>query len=90
MSNMSRIAELIESLPPDLQQKVEEYARSLIGNQQPNAERYLKLDWAGSAWDPHDTRTSVEIQHDVLKEWEKMAMDEVSPEEDDTPDVPGR
>lgn len=77
---MTRLLELIESMPPDLQQKVEDYARSLLPFRRPSPPPQGKLTdgWAGGLRDLGKSVGSVELQHQILKERERMAMGSVS------------
>ena len=65
------LEELIRSLPADLQQEVFNYAKYLSDTRAPKPKHKLKFDWAGGLSDLRDQFTSVELQHDILKNWDE-------------------
>ena len=65
---MKSIEDKIKALPPELQQEVEDLVESLMRKQQRSGGQ-LKLDWRGALRELRDRYTSVELQHEILKEW---------------------
>jgi hypothetical protein len=66
---MKSIEALIRELPPDLQQEVEDFIRSIIRKRKRTTGRQLSLSWRGALSDLRDKYTSVELQHEILKHW---------------------
>ncbi len=64
------LEELIHSLPAELQQEVFNYAKYLADTKVSKPKHKLKFDWAGGLSDLRDQYTSVELQHDILSEWD--------------------
>jgi len=65
---------LVDKLPPELQQEVHDFARYLLETKakpkpRRKQSRRLKLDWRGALRDERDRYTSVELQHDTLERW---------------------
>ncbi len=58
------LVEMIESLPPELQQEVKEFVEELRRREQKQRQR-LKLTWRGALRDLRDRYTSVELQHQI-------------------------
>ena len=71
---MRSLKDLIEQLPPELQEEVRDFIEFLLERKarRPKAEKKgeLKLDWRGALRDLRDKYTSVELQHKVLKWWD--------------------
>lgn len=69
------LEEIIKKLPPEDQKVVEGVARLLLErgvfSLKRNKARQLKLNWRGGLKDLRDKYTSVELQHQILKEWDK-------------------
>jgi len=65
---MKSIEDKIKALPPELQQEVEDFVESLMREQR-KFDSQLKLDWRGALRELKDQYTSVELQHEILKEW---------------------
>lgn len=65
---MPTLEEKIRALPPESQQKVEDFLDSLLSEKKVTEKRQLKLDWKGGLKHLRDKYTSVELQHKVL-EW---------------------
>lgn len=63
---MSKIAEMVQELPPDLQQEVEDYVQFLLEKKARKHKGRMKLDWRGALRDMKDEYTSVELQHKAL------------------------
>ena len=75
---MTRLGKLIRSMPPEAQRKVEDYAQSLVVGPSAGgheASRKLSLGWAGSLSHLHDRFTSVELQHDALRQWGRAGLE---------------
>ena len=70
---MQTLKELIEQLPPELQQEVRDFVEFLLERRAAKlkAEKTgeLKLDWRGALRDLRGKYTSVELQHKVLEWW---------------------
>lgn len=64
-----KIVEMIQELPPELQQEVEDFVQFLIEKRTRKPKGQLKLDWRGALRDLRDQYTSVELQHKVLEWW---------------------
>lgn len=60
---MSRLEELIQQLPPRLNQEVEEYVQSLLHKGNSVKPLPARLEWRGALRDLRDQFTSVELQH---------------------------
>ena len=69
---MQSLKELIDQLPPELQEKVRDFVKFLLEKKvakfRAKKEGELKLDWRGALRDLRDKYTSVELQHKAL-EW---------------------
>ena len=69
---MQTLKELIEQLPPELQQEVQDFVEFLLEKRAAKlkAEKRgeLKLDWRGALRDLRDKYASVELQHKII-EW---------------------
>ena len=70
---MQTLKELIEQLPPELQQEVRDFVEFLLERRAAKlkAEKRgkVKLDWRGALRDLRGKYTSVELQHKVLEWW---------------------
>ncbi len=69
MVNKRTLKELIEQLPPDLEQEVRDFVEFLLERHGAKSKGELKLDWRGALRDLKDKYTSVELQHKVLEWW---------------------
>jgi hypothetical protein len=65
---MESIEELMEKLPPDLQQEVRDFARFLVEKRAKPKRKKLRLTWAGGLREFRDQYTSLELQNKSL-EW---------------------
>lgn len=65
---MQTLKELIEQLPPDLQQEVKDFVEFLLQKRGRKPRGRPKFDWAGALKDLRDRYTSVELQHKIV-EW---------------------
>jgi hypothetical protein len=69
---MQTLKELVDQLPPELQQEVRDFVEFLLERRvaKLKAKRgELKLDWRGALRDLRDKYTSVELQHKLLEWW---------------------
>lgn len=70
MNGMStNLKELIEKLPPNLQEEVRDYMEFLIEKKLEKAKGRLRLDWAGGLREYRDQYTSLELQKKALEWW---------------------
>jgi hypothetical protein len=67
------LAAKIETLPPALQQEVEDFVDFLHSKYAPRKKGNMKLDWRGGLADLKDEYSSVELQHEGLRQWEERA-----------------
>ncbi|MGB9774971.1 MAG: DUF2281 domain-containing protein [Anaerolineae bacterium] len=61
------LVEMIEALPPELQQEVREFVHSLV-KRTPRPVRRLRQDWAGALREYRDRYTALELQKQAT-EW---------------------
>jgi hypothetical protein len=71
---MTALMEVVEQLPPELQQEVEDFARFLLETKVGAARRELRprrlhLSWAGDLAAYRDKFTSLELQKKSLDWW---------------------
>lgn len=67
---MTSLEEMIQQLPPELRQEIEDFAQLLIEKRERRPKKPMKLDWFGGLADLRDQHTSIELQHGTLKVWE--------------------
>ena len=65
---MQTLKELIEKLPPELQEEVRDFVEFLLERRAMRPKRKPKFDWAGALRDLRDCYSSVELQHKIA-EW---------------------
>lgn len=65
---MQTLKELIDQLPPELQQEVRDFAEFLLEKKAKKAGRKLRQDWAGALREYKGQYTSLELQKKAL-EW---------------------
>ena len=65
---MQTLKELIEQLPPELQQEVREFVEFLLERKVRKRGRKLRQDWAGALRKYRNQYTSLELQKKAL-EW---------------------
>lgn len=66
---MKRLEELVQELPPELQQEVYDFARFLLETKdKPRRKGKLRLTWAGGLRKYRDRYTSLDLQRKAL-EW---------------------
>jgi hypothetical protein len=67
------LKELIDQLPPELQQEVRDFVEFLLEKKVLRSKREkkgeLRLDWRGALRELRDKYTSVELQHKILEWW---------------------
>jgi len=63
------LKELVEQLPPELQQEVKDFVEFLLERRVAKQKGELKLSWRGALRDLRDKYTSVQLQHKVLEWW---------------------
>ncbi|RMF93227.1 MAG: DUF2281 domain-containing protein [Nitrospinota bacterium] len=63
---MKTLKELIEQLPPDLQQEVQDFVEFLLEKRKRKQGRKLRQDWAGALREYRDRYTALELQKDAL------------------------
>ena len=66
--SMQTLKELIEKLPPELQEEVRDFVEFLLERRARRPKRKPKFDWAGALRDLRDRYSSVELQHKIA-EW---------------------
>jgi len=65
---MARLKDLIDQLPPELQQEVEDFVEFLMEKKGKKKGKKLKQDWAGGLKEYRNQYTSLELQKKAL-EW---------------------
>jgi hypothetical protein len=64
------IEQVVQLLPPEIQDQVREFIESLLAEQtKPTEASKPKLDWRGALRDFREQYTSVELQHKALEWW---------------------
>ena len=66
--SMATLKELIERLPPELQQEVRDFVEFLLAKRSRKRGRRLRQDWAGALKEYRDRYTALELQQKAL-EW---------------------
>jgi len=73
MSTKNNLKDLIDQLPPELQQEVQDFVEFLLEKKvikfKKKVRKKLKLDWRGALRDLRTKYTSVELQHKILEWW---------------------
>jgi hypothetical protein len=69
VEDMPTLKELVEQLPPELQEEARDFVEFLLEKRVTKQESELKLDWRGALRDLRDKYTSVELQHKILEWW---------------------
>jgi hypothetical protein len=62
------LKQLVESLPADVQHEVQDFAEYLLQKRGAHRRDTPTFSWAGILADERDTFTSVQLQHEVLRE----------------------
>ncbi len=65
---MQDLKEVIEQLPPELQQEVRDFVKFLLEKRCKRAKGQPNFGWAGALKELRDKYTSVELQHKIV-EW---------------------
>jgi hypothetical protein len=66
---MQTIKELVEKLPPDLQQEVRDFVEFLLEKKAHRRQNKLRLTWAGALREYREQFTSLELQKKALEWW---------------------
>ncbi len=66
---MSTLKEIIEKLPPDLQQEVKDFVEFLLEKKLHRKQKKLRLTWAGALREYRDQFTSLDLQKKALEWW---------------------
>ena len=66
---MRTIEQLIEQLPPELQQQVRDFAQFLLDTKVRPKQKKLRMSWAGGLREFRDKFTSLELQKKALEWW---------------------
>lgn len=64
---MPTIKEVVEQLPPDMQEEVKNFAEFLLEKRQKRTKSKPDFDWAGALKDLREHYTSVELQHEITE-----------------------
>lgn len=67
-SKLGALPELVQSLPSEMQQQVQEFIEFLLKKRSRQPTGQFKLDWRGALRELRDQYTSVELQHKIA-EW---------------------
>ena len=65
---MQTLKEMVEQLPPELQEEVRDFVEFLLVRRPRRPKRKPKFDWAGALRDLRGRYSSVELQHKIA-EW---------------------
>ncbi len=65
---METLKDLVEDLPPELQQEVKDFVEFLLSKRQAKLRGKPRIDRAGALKDLRNRYTSVELQHKI-SEW---------------------
>jgi len=65
---MQTSKEMVEQLPPELQEEVRDFVEFLLVRRPRRPKRKPKFDWAGALRDLRGRYSSVELQHKIA-EW---------------------
>jgi len=68
-TRVQSLVEMIESLPPELQQEVRDFVTFLMETRVRPRRKYLRLTWAGGLRDLREQFTSLELQKKILEWW---------------------
>lgn len=66
---MKTLDELMQELPPELRQEVQDFARSLVEARVRPKNKRLQLKWAGALAEFRDRYNSLELQKKALAWW---------------------
>ena len=65
---METVEELLEKLPPDMQQEVKHFAEFLLEKRRKQTRSKPDFDWAGALKHLGEDYTSVELQHQIAQQ----------------------
>ncbi|MCX7855997.1 MAG: DUF2281 domain-containing protein [Anaerolineae bacterium] len=63
------LVEMIEALPPELQQEVQDFVRFLATTRVRSGQKHLRLTWAGGLREFREQFTSLELQKKAMEWW---------------------
>ncbi|GAB4503713.1 MAG: DUF2281 domain-containing protein [Anaerolineales bacterium] len=66
---MQTLKEIVEQLPPDLQQEVEDFVEFLLKKRARFKQKRLRLTWAGALREFREQYTSLDLQKKALEWW---------------------
>lgn len=66
---MATLREMIEQLPPELEQEVKDFVEFLIHKHGQSHRNRLRMDWAGSLQEYRGQYTSLELQRAAMQWW---------------------
>lgn len=66
---MKNINEVMEKLPPELQDEVVDFARFLLQKKSHSNQKKLNLNWAGGLREYRERFTSLQLQKKVFEWW---------------------
>ncbi len=66
---MKRLDEIIEQLPPELQDEVFDFAQFLLKEKVHSKQTKLRMSWAGGLIEFREKFTSMELQKKALEWW---------------------
>lgn len=66
---VATLKELVEKLPPDLQQEAKDFLEFLLEKRMRRKQKKLRLTWAGALREYRDQFTSLELQKKALEWW---------------------
>lgn len=64
-----RLYELLNELPPDARQEVEDFAEFLLQKKRGRTQDTLRLDWAGGLKEFKNKYSALELQQKALEWW---------------------
>jgi len=67
MAAIKELVEIIEKLPPELQEEVRDFAQFLLERRAKKPKGKPKFEWAGALKELRDRYTSVDLQHEISK-----------------------
>lgn len=66
---MQSVKDLIDQLPPDLQQEVQDFIEFLLQKRTSRKQKKLRMTWAGALQDFKEEFTSMQLQKKSLDWW---------------------
>jgi len=67
MDAIKELVEIIEKLPPELQEEVRDFAQFLLEKRAKKPKGKPKFEWAGALKELRDRYTSADLQHEISK-----------------------